>query len=106
MTYTVILTLSVIVKNISLNTLPRPVNKNFTLNICVLITKELQPMIFKSTVEPNFTDAYLIRSPRYYGQFALSLGKAFTFSLNSTRLIRTPDNADNGHLFLAESNTM
>ena len=58
MTYTVILTLSVIVKNISLNTLPGPVNKNFTLNISVLITKELQPMIFKSTVEPSFTDAY------------------------------------------------
>ena len=35
MTYTVILTLSVIVKNISLNTLPRPVNKNFTLNMSV-----------------------------------------------------------------------
>ena len=63
-------------------------------------------MIFKSTVEPSFTDAYLIRSPRYYGQFALSLGKAFTFSLNSTRLILTPDNADNGHFFLAQSNTM
>ena len=32
----------------------------------------------------------LIRTPRYYGQFALSLGKkALTFSLNSTRLIRT-----------------
>ena len=89
MSYTVILTLSVIVKNISLNTLPRPVNKNFTLNICVLITEELQPMIFKSTVEPSFTDAYLIRSPRYYWQFALSLRKALTFSL-----------------FLAQSNTM
>ena len=26
----------------------------------------------------------------YYGQFALSLGKALTFSLNLTRLKRTP----------------
>ena len=63
-------------------------------------------MSFKIIVEPSFTDTYLIRTPRYYGQFSLSLGKAFTFSLNSTRLIRTPDNADNGHLFLAQSNTM
>ena len=64
MSYTVIITLSVIVKNIPLNTFPRPVNKNFTLNMC--LTKELLPLIFKSTVEPSFTDAYLIWIPRYY----------------------------------------
>ena len=26
------------------------------------------------TVEPNFTNPHLIQTPRYYGQFALSLG--------------------------------
>jgi len=36
----------------------------------------------------------------YYGQFSSSLGKAITFSLNSTRLIQTSVNADNGYLFL------
>ena len=42
----------------------------------------------------------------HYGQFSLICPwgkKALTFSLNSTRLIRTPVNADNGHLFLAQS---
>ena len=29
----------------------------------------------------------MIRTPRYYGQFSLSLGKAHTFFQNSTRLI-------------------
>ena len=39
----------------------------------------------------SLTSTRLIRTPRYYRQFfALSLGKARTFSLNSTRLIRTP----------------
>ena len=38
--------------------------------------------------------------PRYYGQLSLSLERALTFSLNLTR---TPVNADNGHLFLAQS---
>jgi len=55
------------------------------------------------TVEPHLTDSCLIRTSPYYGQFSLSLGKALTFSLNSTRLIQTPINADNGHLFLAQS---
>ena len=55
------------------------------------------------TVEPRFTDSSLIRTPRYYKQFSLSLGKALTFSLNSTLLIRTPLNVDNGLLFLAKS---
>ena len=34
----------------------------------------------------------------YYGQFYSSLGKALTFSLNSTLLIQTSVNADNGYL--------
>ena len=48
-------------------------------------------------------DTRLIRTPHHYGQFSLSLGKALTFSLNSTRLIRTPVNADNGHLSPAQA---
>ena len=44
----------------------------------------------ENAVEPLFTDTRLIRTPRYYGQSSLSLGKAHTFSLNSTRLKRTP----------------
>ena len=43
-----------------------------------------------STVESRFTDTCLIRTPHYTKSFFLSLEKAFTFSLNSTRLIRTP----------------
>ena len=54
----------------------------------------------QNTLEPRFTDTRLIQTPRYYLQFSLPLRKALTFSLNSTRLIRTPTNADNGHLFL------
>ena len=42
-----------------------------------------------------------LRTPRYYGHFSLFLGEAPTFYLNSTRLIWTPVNTDNGHLFLA-----
>ena len=45
---------------------------------------------------PTFrTPPFKIRTPPYYGQFSLSLPKAWpTFSLNSTtRLIRTPGNA-------------
>jgi len=58
---------------------------------------------FHRTVEPRFTDTRLIRTRRYYGQFSLSLGKACTFSLNSTRFrIRTPVNGETGHLFLAQ----
>ena len=56
-----------------------------------------------TTVKPHFTDIHLTRTPCYYGQFSLSLGKVHTFSLNSTHLIRTPVNADNVHLFLAQS---
>ena len=46
------------------------------------------------------TDICFIRTSHYYRQ---SLGKALKFSLNSTHLIQTPINADNGHLFLAQS---
>ena len=30
-------------------------------------------------VKPRFTDTHLIRTPHYYGQFALSLGKESPF---------------------------
>ena len=36
----------------------------------------------------------------YYGQFSSSLGKALKFTPNSTRLIRTAVNVNNGYLFL------
>ena len=42
------------------------------------------------------------RITRYYGHFPLSLGKALTFCLNSFNT-RTPVNADNGQMFLAQS---
>ena len=42
-----------------------------------------------STAISRLTDTRSTRTPRYYGQFSLSLGKTLTFSLNSTRLIRT-----------------
>ena len=69
---------------------------------CIVIynTRKNLPNIFLCTVEPRFTDTRLIRTPRYYGHFSLSLGKAHTFFQNSTRLIRTPVNTDNGHFFL------
>ena len=61
-------------------------------------------MVFKlNTVEPRFTDTRLKRTPRYFGQFPLSPGKALTFSLNSTRLIWTLVNGENGHSILAQS---
>ena len=48
-----------------------------------------------NTVEPRSTDTSLIRTPRYCGQFRLSRrGKAHTFSIQLTRLIRTPVNTD------------
>ena len=77
-------------------------------NFILLGTSKLQINFQKmavevTTVKPNFMDISLTRTPRYYGQFSLSLGKIHTFSLNSTRLIRTSVNADNGHLFLAQS---
>ena len=57
---------------------------------------------FIITVEPCFMETHLIQTPGYYGQFALSLGKAHTLSLNSTCFIQTPVNVDNRHLFLAQ----
>ena len=42
------------------------------------------------TVKPRFKDTRLIRTPQYHGQFAcLWEKKVLTFSLNTTRLIRT-----------------
>ena len=43
-----------------------------------------------NSVKPHFMYTHLIQTPRYYGQFALSLGKDHTFPLNSTRLTQTP----------------
>ena len=54
---------------------------------------EESPNIFSKFDQLVITDSF----------FALSLGKALTFSLNSTRFIRTPVNTDNGHLHLAQS---
>ena len=57
-----------------------------------------------SMVESRFTDTcFKIRTPHYMESFFLSLEKAFTFSLNSTSLIRTPVYADNGHLSLTQT---
>ena len=50
-----------------------------------------------ATVEPRFTDTPLLRTVFFCPW------EASTFSLNSTRLIRRPVNAENGHLFLAQS---
>ena len=52
--------------------------------------KAFQFSFILSTVESELLE---------YGQYYLSLEKALTLSLNSTRLIRTPVNADNGHFF-------
>ena len=54
---------------------------------------EESPNIFSKFDHLVITDSF----------FALSLGKALTFSLNSTRFKRTPVNTDNGHLHLAQS---
>ena len=47
----------------------------------------------------NSVQGLLLKLPR----LSLSLGETLTFSLNSTRLIRKPVNADNGHLLLVLS---
>ena len=60
-------------------------------------------MAVEETTVKHFTDICLKRTPRYYGQFSLSLGKVHTFSLNSSCLIPTSANADNVHFFLAQS---
>ena len=56
------------------------------------VPEEGESLYTFSKFNPLNTDTPLIWTPHYYGQFALSLGKekALTFSLNSTRLIRTP----------------
>ena len=41
-------------------------------------------------IPPFIMDTRLIRTPCYYEQFSLPLGKVHIFSLNSTCLIRTP----------------
>ena len=57
----------------------------------------------ENTVDTRFTHTRLIRTPRYYGPLSLSIGKILTLSQNSTRLIRTPVDTDNRHLFLPQS---
>ena len=46
----------------------------------------------KTTVEPCITNTLLIQES-YYGEFSLSVGKALTISLHSTRLMRTTDSS-------------
>ena len=47
--------------------------------LSVVVSNKIQP-----TVKPDLTDTHIIRTPHYYGQFALFLGKkALTFSLNT-----------------------
>ena len=75
-----------------------PKGKTATIQDSTLLVVKLE-----NTVEARFTHTRLIRTPRYYGPLSLSLGKVLTFSQNSTRLIRTPVNTDNRHLFLPES---
>ena len=43
-----------------------------------------------STADPCFADTHTVQTPHYYRQFSLFLGKALSFSLYSTCLIRTP----------------
>ena len=51
---------------------------------------DMCPPKYVETVKRRFMDTHLIRTPHYYGKFALSLGTVSrTFSLNSTRLLRT-----------------
>ena len=49
----------------------------------------------ENTVKPRFTDTNLIRTRHHY--------TPRHHTISSTRLIRTPINVDNGHLFLAQS---
>ena len=42
-----------------------------------------------NTVEPGFTDTRLIRTPRYYGQFSLSLGKKSPYILSKFQPLNT-----------------
>ena len=56
--------------------------------------------VFSAITSNKQSNPALAPRPRYYGQLSLSLERALIFSLNLTR---TPVNADNGHLFLAQS---
>ena len=49
------------------------------------------------TVEPLCTDTSLIRTPLYYGQFPVSRQNSHMFSFNTTAIIWTLSNTDNGH---------
>ena len=62
------------------------------LHTYIMLTKVGKRLYLIYTVDPTFrTSPLKIRTPRYYGQFSWSLPKAGpTFSLNSTRLVRTP----------------
>lgn len=53
------------------------------------------------SVGPRSMDTRLIGTPVYNGQFLLSRRKADIFSLNLTRLIRTPVKTDNRHLCMS-----
>ena len=67
------------------------------------IVDQLSKIAVEETTVKHFTDICLKRTTRYYGQFSFSQGKVHIFSLNSSCLVRTSANADNGHLFLAQS---
>ena len=69
----------------------RPASHNASRLYVFLKSSYLLTMFLKRTIKPHFTDARSIPTPRYYGQFLLSLGKAFTISLNWIRLIRATD---------------
>ena len=59
--------------------------------------KELSPFCFEHTVEPRFTGHPLNTDTSLLRTVLFVPGKAHTFSLNSTDLIRTLVNAYNGH---------
>ena len=68
----------------------RPASHNSSRPYVFLKSSYLLTM-FKEQSNPTLPDTRSMRTPRYYGQFSLSLGKAFTISLNWTRLIRKTD---------------
>ena len=57
----------------------------------------------ENTVKPGLTDTNLIRTRHHFRQLLNYPWGKHIQSLNSTRLIGTPINTDNGHLFLAQS---
>ena len=65
--------------------------------------KNFKVLVGNNDFEKTFTPSDpALRITRYYGHYPLSLGKALTFSVNSLNTW-IPFNADNGHLFLAQS---